>query len=132
MKPGLMHLAQAFVDSAEKVPESDHAKLADAALEKMRSGRLGTSREFFRAVTIALRQKHKLFRLEAATKLSDKRLDSLTKAAEQSSSAPVRTVQSENSALMGGVIAQVGDERYDASALGMLNRAMEELLLPLR
>jgi F0F1-type ATP synthase delta subunit len=59
-------------------------------------------------------------------------MQSLTKAAESSSSSPVRTIHSENSALVGGVIAQVGDERFDASALGMLNRATEALLIPLR
>jgi F0F1-type ATP synthase delta subunit len=132
MKPGLMYLAQAFVDAAETLSESDQKKLADAALEKMRLGRLGTPREFFRAVTIVLRRKYKLFKVEAATALTDKRMQSLTKAAESSSSSPVRTIHSENSALVGGVIAQVGDERFDASALGMLNRATEALLIPLR
>lgn len=132
MKLGLLHLAQAFVDSADSVSAAELGALTDAAIAKLKQERLGTSREFFRAVSIALRQRQRLFHVESATPLSPVRASSLTKAAEQTSSFPVHTIMTHDAELLGGVIAQVGDERFDASAVGMLRRAAEELLLPLR
>ncbi len=131
MKPGLLHLAQAFVDTAEKLSATDLAHLTDVTIAKLKRERLGSSREFFRAVSIALRQKQHLFRVESATPLSKDRETSLTTAAKKSTSLPLHTVMADNTALMGGVVVQLGDERFDASALGMLHRASEALLAPL-
>ena len=132
MKTTLRHLAQAFVDASEKLSPAEQAKMADAVMEKIRSERIGSIQNFLRAVSLVLRQRQRQFHVESATELSDARMASLTQTVEKAVSASVRTFMKQDPALIGGVIAQVGDERFDASALSMLQHAAESLLVPLR
>lgn len=131
MNVALRHLAQAFVDVSLESPAEKQAELCDVALRKLRELGLGKPREFFRAVSQVLRERSLLFRIRTALPITEAREDSLQKSVEKAVSSPVRRVTEEEKDLLGGAVLHIGDERFDASMSGMLERAARELLLPL-
>jgi F0F1-type ATP synthase delta subunit len=122
-------LAQAVAELSAKDPNSDPKVLIDAALAAVQKHKLGTPRDFAKALQTALHAYE--VRLRSAMPMSEKSQKGLDAVVSKAIGTPVHMKAEEEQTLVGGAILQVGDERFDASVLRMLKQAAKTLVAPL-
>jgi F-type H+-transporting ATPase subunit delta len=124
-------VATALIETCKSLTESDYVEACDAAISLMAANGLGSElRVFPRAVAEALRREEKMISAHLHTPSGD--TDgmelALIMALQSALGGTVELVTEKDPSLLGGALLQVGDERFDASISGALDRMKRHLV----
>jgi F0F1-type ATP synthase delta subunit len=122
-------VALSLVETCKSLPEGEVVSAVDAAIELLHAHGLGKEvRTFPRTVRAVLQKKEGIVFARLVTPDSDREsaqrvTDALAKGLDRS----VDITQAVDSSLLGGALLEVGDERFDVSISGSLERMRSQL-----
>ncbi|MDO8469336.1 MAG: F0F1 ATP synthase subunit delta [Candidatus Peribacter sp.] len=134
MKMTAASLARAFAETARTLPEAEIPALAEAAAHILiEQGLFKDAHIFPRMVEreISRRDGAVQVKITTASKDSVSFKQEVTHAVEQALKRPCSVEEHADPSLLGGVLLQVGDERYDATLKGALNNLSTKLTAPI-
>ncbi|MBI3619022.1 F0F1 ATP synthase subunit delta [Candidatus Peregrinibacteria bacterium] len=133
MKPSPQDIAQAFVESCRELPPEQFPRACDAALSLLETlGHSSAIRTFPRLVHAAWMQGGGAIPAMLTSKtgsLGSEKAEIIS-SLEQALRRTVDVEEAADPRLIGGIRVRVGDERFDATLRGALDRLTADLLLP--
>lgn len=134
MKMTAASLARAFADTAKTLPEAEIPALADAAAHILiAQGLFKDAHVFPRMVEREMLKRDGAvqIRITTAGKETAAFKKEVVHAVEQALKRSCQIEEHADPSLLGGVLLQVGDERYDATLKGALNTLSTQLIAPI-
>jgi|GEM_PF-817595 len=134
MKMTAASLARAFVETARTLPEAEIPALADAAAHILIAQGLFKDAHIFPRMVEREWEKHDggvRIRITTAGKETAAFKKEIAHAVEQALKRSCQIEEHADPSLMGGVLLQVGDERYDLTLRGALNQLSAALVAPI-
>ncbi|MBI1812509.1 F0F1 ATP synthase subunit delta [Candidatus Peregrinibacteria bacterium] len=133
MKPTPEDIAQAFVESCQGLPPEQFPQVCDAVLSLLDSLGLSSAiRTFPRLVRAAWMRSGGAIpaTFTSATGALGSERAEIVSSLEQALKRTIDVEEAADPRLIGGIRVRVGDERFDATLRGALDRLTADLLLP--
>jgi len=134
MKITAASLARAFAETAKTVPETELSALADAAAHMLiEQGLFKDAHVFPRMVEREWARRDGMVQVKITTAGKDAASfkKDVAHAVEQALKRSCQVEERSDATLLGGVLLQVGDERYDATLRGALSDLSAKLTAPI-
>lgn len=127
-------IAQAFVDSAETLPPEEHDELISAVLSLLASNNLLKNLRTFPALVERVWRKQRgtvSFRLTTTTGKDGGSAEEICRIVEQSLKRPCECTERAYPSIIGGLLLEIDDERFDATVRRSLLDLSARLTEPL-
>ncbi|MFA6039182.1 MAG: F0F1 ATP synthase subunit delta [Candidatus Peribacteraceae bacterium] len=127
MKITAEDIARWLIETFTSLPQAQHAEAADAALDALRSHGLSREVRTFPHTVRRMLEKRGMVFAEIVTPAEDGGAGHIASAIEAAMKKKVSLTHKADPSLLGGALLSIGDERFDASVRGSLNRFQQSL-----